>query len=138
HSTTCSPSTLNCTCQPRSATRFDSGSTMSIVTTAGAGSPRLKRMPRMPAPCSCFNSASVTVGWRTATPRAPGPSCAIASPGTGFRGAWVGGAMPLLQLGVRDRRVEDGDASGAWTELRDRIDGDLIPGGVVARRHDDD
>src|SRR6266853_518016 len=41
-STICAPSTLNCTCQPRSATRFASGSIMSTLTTAVAGSPRVK------------------------------------------------------------------------------------------------
>ena len=49
------------------------------VTTAVAGSPRLKRIPRMPASCRRFNSASLAVGCSTATPLALGPSLAIAS-----------------------------------------------------------
>jgi hypothetical protein len=59
--------------------RFASGSIMSTFTTAVAGSPRVKRMPRMPPASSAFSSASVTLGCSTATPRASAPSCAIAS-----------------------------------------------------------
>ena len=59
-----------CTCQPRSATRFASGSIMSIDTAAERGSNTVKRMPRMPPSASVFSSASVTVGCTTATPRA--------------------------------------------------------------------
>ena len=44
-------------------TRFDSGATMSNVTTATAGSVKEKRIPRMPASLRLFNSAFVTVGW---------------------------------------------------------------------------
>ena len=49
-----SPGQWSCTCQPNGAMRFASGSTMSSDTTAVAGSPSVKRMPRMPPASSCF------------------------------------------------------------------------------------
>ena len=53
---------------------------MSMLTTAFFALPRVKRMPRMPASLSRFNSGSVTVGCSTAMPRAFSmPSCLIAS-----------------------------------------------------------
>jgi len=60
-------------------TRFDNGSIMSIDVAAVAGSVIEKRMPRMPRSANAFSSASVMVGRTTATPRAFGPSFAIAS-----------------------------------------------------------
>ena len=60
--------------------RPTSGSIMSIETAAERGSNTVKRMPRMPPSSSAFNSASVTVGCTTATPRVfAAPSCAMAS-----------------------------------------------------------
>ena len=76
-STICLLSIWICTCQPRSLTRFDKGSSMSIVVAPDCT--RLKRMPRMPRPFSRLSSASVTLVSTTATPRAVGPSLAIAS-----------------------------------------------------------
>ena len=46
--------------------------------------------------------------------------------------------MERFQLGIRDRRVENGDASRVRTELRDRIDRHPVVDGVVARLDDDD
>ena len=77
-STIWSPSIWIWTCQPRSLTRFDNGSSMSIVV-ARRLITRLKRMPRMPRPSSRLSSASVTLASTTATPRAVAPSLAIAS-----------------------------------------------------------
>src|SRR5689334_20167297 len=65
--------------QPSAFTRFDKGSIISIDVGALRGSASEKRMPRTPPSASIFSSASVTVGRMTATPRALGPSRAIAS-----------------------------------------------------------
>ena len=70
---------LICTCQPSTFTRFDKGSIISIEVGRFFGSVRENRIPRMPPSARRFNSASVTVGRITATPRALLPSRAIAS-----------------------------------------------------------
>ena len=52
---------------------------MSQVTIASGPLVSEKRIPRIPAASSAFNSASVTLGWTTATPLALAPNCARAS-----------------------------------------------------------
>ena len=59
-------------CQPRSLTRFDSGSIISGVVAPACA--RLKRIPRTPRACMRFSSSFVTVSLTTATMRAEGPN----------------------------------------------------------------
>ena len=68
---------LICTCQPRSLTRFDNGSSMATV--VGLDGLSMKRMPRTPRPASRLSSASVTLESTTAIARALAPSVASAS-----------------------------------------------------------
>ena len=64
-------------CQPRSFTRFDSGSIISAVVAPACA--RLKRMPRTPSASMRLSSASATPSLTTATARASGPKAASAS-----------------------------------------------------------
>jgi hypothetical protein len=68
---------LNWMCHPNGATRFATGSSISMVVAPGFA--RLKRTPRTPAALSRFNSSSVTAVLTTATPRAVGPQSCNAS-----------------------------------------------------------